>query len=46
MVIRIAHNVELDAVQRVGFVLRAWRQVVVLGRRFFQLDLKHKANVR
>lgn len=30
----LAKNVELDAVQRGGFVLRAWRQVVVGGRSF------------
>ena len=31
---QVAYNVELDAVQRGGFVLRAWRQVVVGGRSF------------
>ena len=32
--ISLAKNVELDAVQRGGFVLRAWRQVFVGGSAF------------
>jgi len=36
-------NVELDAVQRVGFALRAWRQVVVGGSAFRISVLKQRA---